>query len=64
LPALRIEIGPTVLTTGDPGRLQGRRAPLLFIGGSEDQIIPPSLNKSNVRRYKKSPAVTEYYERE
>jgi pimeloyl-ACP methyl ester carboxylesterase len=38
------------------------RAPLLFIGGSEDHIMPPSVNKSNVKHYKKSPALTEYYE--
>ena len=38
------------------------RAPLLFIGGSEDHIMPTSVNKSNARHYKKSPAVTEYHE--
>jgi len=38
------------------------RAPLLFIGGSEDHIMPPAVNKSNAKHYKKSPALTEYYE--
>ncbi|MBZ4488494.1 alpha/beta hydrolase [Microbacterium sp. cx-55] len=38
------------------------RAPLLFIGGSEDHIMPPAVNKSNAKHWSKSPAVTEYYE--
>ena len=38
------------------------RAPLLFIGGEKDHIMPPSVNKSNAKHYDKSPAVTEYYE--
>jgi pimeloyl-ACP methyl ester carboxylesterase len=38
------------------------RAPLLFIGGEKDHIMPPSVNKSNARHYKRSPAVTEYHE--
>jgi pimeloyl-ACP methyl ester carboxylesterase len=38
------------------------RAPLLFIGGSEDHIMPPSVNRSNAKHYDKSPAITEYYE--
>ena len=38
------------------------RAPLLFIGGEKDHIMPPSVNKSNAKHYRKSPAVTEYYE--
>ncbi|HSE08241.1 MAG TPA: alpha/beta hydrolase [Nocardioidaceae bacterium] len=38
------------------------RAPLLFIGGGEDHIMPPSVNKSNANHYKKSPALTEYHE--
>ena len=32
------------------------RAPLLFIGGEKDHIMPPSVNKSNAKHYKKSPA--------
>lgn len=38
------------------------RAPLLFIGGEKDHIMPPSVNKSNAKHYATSPAVTEYYE--
>jgi len=38
------------------------RAPLLFIGGEQDHIMPPSVNKSNAKHYKKSPALTEYVE--
>ena len=38
------------------------RAPLLFIGGERDHIMPPSVNKSNAKHYKKSPALTEYVE--
>jgi pimeloyl-ACP methyl ester carboxylesterase len=38
------------------------RAPLLFIGGGSDHIMPPSVNKSNAKHYKKSPALTDYYE--
>jgi pimeloyl-ACP methyl ester carboxylesterase len=38
------------------------RAPLLFIGGSEDHIMPPSVNRSNAKHYAKSPALTEYHE--
>ena len=40
------------------------RAPLLFIAGGEDHIMPPSVNKSNYKHYKKSPALTEYVELE
>ncbi|WP_432476931.1 alpha/beta hydrolase [Nocardioides sp. GXQ0305] len=40
------------------------RAPLLFIAGAEDHIMPPSVNRSNYKHYKKSPAVTEYVELE
>ena len=38
------------------------RAPLLFIGGEKDHIMPPSVNKSNARHYENSPALTEYFE--
>jgi pimeloyl-ACP methyl ester carboxylesterase len=39
------------------------RAPLLFIAGSNDHLVPPAINKSNVRKYvKKSSAVTDYRE--
>ena len=38
------------------------RAPLLFIGGEKDHIMPPSVNQSNAKHYKHSPALTEYHE--
>ncbi|MEC3981253.1 hypothetical protein [Amycolatopsis sp. H20-H5] len=38
------------------------RAPLLFIGGSRDHIVPPAMNKENVHRYRNSASVTEYVE--
>jgi pimeloyl-ACP methyl ester carboxylesterase len=40
----------------------GDRAPLLFIAGGEDHIMPPPVNKSNAKHYGKSGAVTEYKE--
>ncbi|WP_318219052.1 alpha/beta hydrolase [Streptomyces sp. SCL15-6] len=39
-----------------------RRAPLLFIAGGEDHIVPPKVNRANARLYEKSAAVTEYRE--
>lgn len=38
------------------------RAPLLFIGGGKDHIMPASVNKSNAKHYRHSPAITEYVE--
>jgi pimeloyl-ACP methyl ester carboxylesterase len=38
------------------------RAPLLFIAGEKDHIMPPSVNRSNAKHYKHSPAITEYFE--
>jgi pimeloyl-ACP methyl ester carboxylesterase len=39
------------------------RAPLLFIAGSKDHLVPPGVNKANVRKYvKNSSAVTDYRE--
>jgi pimeloyl-ACP methyl ester carboxylesterase len=38
------------------------RAPLLFIGGEKDHIMPPAVNRSNAQHYHASPAVTEYHE--
>ncbi len=38
------------------------RAPLLFIAGGEDHIMPASVNKSNAKHYHKSKAVTEFHE--
>jgi pimeloyl-ACP methyl ester carboxylesterase len=39
------------------------RAPLLFIAGSSDHLVPPAINKANLRKYvKNSSAVTDYRE--
>lgn len=38
------------------------RAPLLFIAGGSDHIIPASINKSNAARYRKARAITGYKE--
>ncbi len=52
-----------------PGRQEGwvdyannDRAPLLFIAGGDDHLVPPVVNKSNFKHYHKSTAVTEYKE--
>jgi pimeloyl-ACP methyl ester carboxylesterase len=38
------------------------RAPLLFISGSTDHIMPPSVQKSNAKHYKSDKTVTEVVE--
>jgi pimeloyl-ACP methyl ester carboxylesterase len=39
------------------------RAPLLFIAGGRDHLVPPAINKANVRKYvRNSTAVTDYRE--
>jgi pimeloyl-ACP methyl ester carboxylesterase len=38
------------------------RAPLLFIAGSEDNIMPPAVNQSNVKHYRQAKSVTDYKE--
>ncbi|MDX3852371.1 alpha/beta hydrolase [Streptomyces sp. AK02-01A] len=38
------------------------RAPLLFIAGGADHVVPPRVNKANVRLYRKSGAITDYKE--
>lgn len=38
------------------------RAPLLFIAGGADHIMPPSVNRSNAKHWGRSPAITDYYE--
>ena len=37
-------------------------APLLFIGGSEDQIIPPALNEKNANAYTHELSITDFKE--
>jgi pimeloyl-ACP methyl ester carboxylesterase len=38
------------------------RAPLLFIGGSEDHIMPPAVNKANAKQWSRSASLTAYHE--
>jgi alpha-beta hydrolase superfamily lysophospholipase len=38
------------------------RAPLLFIAGGDDNIMPPSVNESNAKHYRRSKATTDYHE--
>ena len=38
------------------------RAPLLFIAGSEDNIMPPAVNQSNVKHYRNAKSPTDYKE--
>ena len=40
------------------------RAPLLFISGSEDHLMPPSLQRSNAKHYKAEGTITEVVEYE
>ena len=46
------------------GRVDFRRdrAPLLFIAGEVDHIMPARLNRTNFERYRESPAITEFKE--
>jgi pimeloyl-ACP methyl ester carboxylesterase len=39
-----------------------KRAPLLFIAGSNDRVVPASVNRANIRKYAGSGATTEYKE--
>lgn len=41
---------------------QRPRAPLLLIAGTDDHIIPASLNQANYQRYKRSPSITDFKE--
>ena len=38
------------------------RAPLLFIAGGEDHIMPPSVNRSNAKHYKAEGTITDFHE--
>lgn len=38
------------------------RAPLLFLAGSEDHVVPPSVSRANAHRYRRSEAVTAFRE--
>jgi pimeloyl-ACP methyl ester carboxylesterase len=38
------------------------RAPLLFIAGGEDNLMPPAVNQSNVKHYRHTKSITDYKE--
>jgi pimeloyl-ACP methyl ester carboxylesterase len=38
------------------------RAPLLFIAGGEDNLMPPAVNQSNAKHYRHANTVTDYKE--
>ena len=38
------------------------RAPLLFLSGSEDHLMPPTIQRSNAKHYKASGTITEFEE--
>jgi pimeloyl-ACP methyl ester carboxylesterase len=38
------------------------RAPLLFIAGGQDHLMPTSVNAANAKRYRKSAAITDFHE--
>ena len=38
------------------------RAPLLFIAGGDDNIMPPAVNESNVKHYRHTKSITDYHE--
>jgi pimeloyl-ACP methyl ester carboxylesterase len=38
------------------------RAPLLFIAGGEDNLMPPAVNQSNAKHYRHTKSVTDYKE--
>ena len=69
IPAPATGSGPTALFANfKPGHQETwvnykntNRAPLLFIAGSEDHIMPPSVNQSNAKHYSRD-TITEYYE--
>jgi pimeloyl-ACP methyl ester carboxylesterase len=56
----RVGKGPTT-KTAKVDYLRAR-PPLLMIAGSEDHIIPASLNRDNLAKYKKNPSITDFRE--
>jgi hypothetical protein len=56
----RVGKGPTTATAKID--FSHRRAPLLFIAGGEDHIIPASLNRANYQRYRASAGITDFRE--
>jgi len=66
--ARRAELWGSVLANFQPGHQDAwvdyhndKRAPLLFLSGAEDHLMPPAVQKSNAKHYK-SKAITELKE--
>ncbi len=53
-------LNPNAQSKVDYGKTN--RAPLLFIAGGNDHLVPASVNKANLRKYTKSNAMTAYRE--
>jgi len=69
IPAPGALVWNTVLDNLQPGHQDtwvdyrnDQRAPLLFVSGSEDHIMPPSIQRSNAKHYKSEATVTEVKE--
>ena len=69
IPASGAILWNTVLANFQPGRQDtwvnyhnDARAPLLFISGSEDHLMPPSVQRSNAKHYKAPNTITEVKE--
>ena len=53
------------LAPGSPAKVNtsnATRGPLLITGGGRDHTVPVAISKATVKRYRKSPAVTDYRE--
>ena len=68
IPASGAILWASVLANIQPGKQETSvnyanddRAPLLFIGGSEDHLMPPAIQRSNAKHYT-SKAITEFKE--
>jgi pimeloyl-ACP methyl ester carboxylesterase len=53
-------VAPNAATKLDPRKLD--RSPMLLIAGEKDHVSPAAAVRSNYKRYRHSPAVTEYRE--
>ena len=53
-------VGIGALTAAGRVDFSLKKAPLLFIAGEDDNIIPASLNRSNYRRYSKNKSRTDF----
>ena len=53
-------IGRVSLTSGARVKTSLKRAPLLLIAGGKDNTIPASLNYTNFKKYRNTPAITDY----